>query len=102
MEPSRGHRGRAGLRSAVRSTPLSGEAGTRVKRFLAASVFRVILIHVRLKPDTTYVTQGSSDATYAEIAIRSSSVSFSTAGFITFAMSPFRVPCCMSYICRAM
>jgi hypothetical protein len=44
---------------------------------------------------------GSSEATYAVIAIRSSSVSFSTAARIIFAPSPFRVPCCMSYICRA-
>jgi hypothetical protein len=38
------------------------------------------------------VNQGWREDTYAVSAIRSSSMIFSTAGFITFAASPLRAP----------
>jgi len=45
---------------------------------------------------------GTRDATYAAIATMSSSVRFATMSFISCACDPFRVPCCMSHICRTM
>ena len=47
------------------------------------------------------VAYGFSDARYAVIETRSSSLSFATTGFISCVHGPLRAPCCMSHNCRA-
>ena len=56
-------------------------------------------------PGATYFTRlniRARLAVYAEMLIRSSSVSFATTGFIRSAHSPLRAPVCMSNIWRAL
>ena len=45
---------------------------------------------------------GKREATYAAIATMSSGVRLAMTSFISCAEAPFRVPCCMSHICRTM